>query len=94
MRPVPIPDELIEKGYERQVFIGDSDLEVIYPCEGMMGAEPNGSPQTAFLVLIEPEDIEHIQEGRNLFWLVIKSHRIYPYGFSEVFHSEEVKSGS
>lgn len=90
MRPIPIPLSLVPPGYKRMVFTGGTDLDVVHPAEGIVGCHPStDSVECAFLIYVEDDDMERIQQGQRHFYYIVRSLDVAPFGFSDMLNADE-----
>lgn len=72
MRPVPIPDELVQPGTVRRlVQAPPGEEDVVRPVESLISADTDGTALLSMMMKLEDGDIEKLQAGGRI-WLTMR----------------------
>jgi hypothetical protein len=73
MRPVMIPDELVQPGTVRRIIAapdGDLTNDEIRPVESLISRGPSNVAQLSMMLELEDGELEHLQSGGKI-WLTM-----------------------
>lgn len=75
MRPIPIPDELVEPGTVRRIIAapdGDLTNDTIRAVESLISADTDGIALLSMMLVLEDGELEKLQTGGGRIWLTMR----------------------